>query len=331
MRAEGLLGKSVMGKAGFDYDIRIQMGAGAYVCGEETALISSLEGSRGDPKTRPPFPAQRGYRSCPSVVNNVETLACVTKILEAGPATFNEYGSKGSSGTKLLSISGDCERPGIYEYPFGVTIQDILRDCGARDAQAVQAAGVSNVVISLGKAGALLADGRQTVFAASPTIEEIQDMVEKVLIETGHARTAKAYILYRSKRAEARETERMLLDAEKLVDDYLQRADWRVNENSNMNYSLQGLNFYLASSIAARYWLDRIYPPEVQRAHVELGVGHPVEQLLHQLLRILPEARELLLHRRRGLEALRHHHERAALRPGEQLHDEAATRRVRFV
>jgi len=100
-------------------------------------------------------------------------------------------------------------------------------------------------------------------------VEEIQDVVEEVLLKSGNSQVAKAYILYRSKRAEARQTERLLLDAEKLVDDYLQRADWRVNENSNMNYSLQGLNFYLASSIAARYWLERIYPPEVQRAHVE--------------------------------------------------------------
>ncbi len=102
-----------------------------------------------------------------------------------------------------------------------------------------------------------------------PHVEEIQDIVEEVLVKSGNPKVAKAYILYRQKRAEARATERMLLDSEKLVEDYLQRADWRVNENSNMNYSLQGLNFYLASSIAARYWLHRIYPPEVQHAHID--------------------------------------------------------------
>lgn len=102
-----------------------------------------------------------------------------------------------------------------------------------------------------------------------PHVEEIQDIVEEVLVKSGNPKVAKAYILYRQQRAEARATERMLLDSEKLVEDYLQRADWRVNENSNMNYSLQGLNFYLASSIAARYWLHRIYPPEVQRAHID--------------------------------------------------------------
>ena len=101
-----------------------------------------------------------------------------------------------------------------------------------------------------------------------PHVEEIQDIVEEVLVKSGNPKVAKAYILYRQQRAQARATERMLLDSEKLVDDYLQRADWRVNENSNMNYSLQGLNFYLASSIAARYWLHRIYPTEVQQAHI---------------------------------------------------------------
>lgn len=102
-----------------------------------------------------------------------------------------------------------------------------------------------------------------------PHVEEIQDIVEEVLIKSGHPQVAKAYILYRQKRAEARAAEQMLLDTVKLVDDYLDQTDWRVTENSNMNYSLQGLNFYLASSIAARYWLHKIYPPEVQRAHIE--------------------------------------------------------------
>lgn len=102
-----------------------------------------------------------------------------------------------------------------------------------------------------------------------PHVEEIQDVVEEVLVKSGNPQVAKAYILYRQQRAVARATERMLLDSEKLVEDYLQRADWRVNENSNMNYSLQGLNFYLASSIAARYWLHKVYPPEVQQAHIE--------------------------------------------------------------
>ena len=120
-RAAGLLGRDILGKSGFNFDIRIQMGAGAYVCGEETALLSSCEGRRGDPKTRPPFPAQKGYLDMPTVVNNVETLCCAARILEKGPGWFASIGTKGSSGTKLFSISGDCTRPGVYEVPFGIT------------------------------------------------------------------------------------------------------------------------------------------------------------------------------------------------------------------
>jgi anaerobic ribonucleoside-triphosphate reductase len=103
----------------------------------------------------------------------------------------------------------------------------------------------------------------------TPHVEEIQDVIEEVLIKSGNPQIAKAYILYRQRRADERAAHEVLLDTEKLVDSYLQRADWRVNENSNMNYSLQGLNFYVASSIAARYWLHKIYPPEAQQAHVE--------------------------------------------------------------
>lgn len=102
-----------------------------------------------------------------------------------------------------------------------------------------------------------------------PHVEHIQDIVEQVLIEAGEAQIAKAYILYRQQRTQARDTRKLLLDGMKLVDDYLLRSDWRVNENANMNYSLQGLNFHVASSIAARYWLQKIYPPEVRQAHVE--------------------------------------------------------------
>jgi ribonucleoside-triphosphate reductase len=102
-----------------------------------------------------------------------------------------------------------------------------------------------------------------------PHTEEIREVVEATLIKSDSPQVAQAYTLYRHERAQAAEAEGMLLDADKLVDDYIQRTDWRVNENSNMNYSLQGLNYYVASSIAARYWLHSIYPPEVQSAHVE--------------------------------------------------------------
>ncbi len=146
-RAAGLLGKNVCGKEGFDFDIRIQMGAGAYICGEETLLISSCEGTRGDPKNRPPFPAQKGYLGNPTTVNNVETFCCVARILEMGPGWFASLGSKGSTGTKLLSISGDCMRPGVYELPFGVALEEVLMKAGGADAQAVQVGGPSGQMV----------------------------------------------------------------------------------------------------------------------------------------------------------------------------------------
>jgi [NiFe] hydrogenase diaphorase moiety large subunit len=143
----GMLGKDVFGKTGFDYDIRIQMGAGAYVCGEETALISSCEGLRGDPKNRPPFPAQKGYLGYPTSVNNVETFCCVARILDQGAGWFSQIGSKGSTGTKLLSIAGDCRRPGVYEVRFGLTMKEVLEMAGGDGATMVLVGGPSGQLI----------------------------------------------------------------------------------------------------------------------------------------------------------------------------------------
>jgi len=146
-RREGLLGANILGKRGFHFDVRIQMGAGAYVCGEETALLSSCEGSRGDPKNRPPFPAQRGYLGFPTAVNNVETLCFATKIMHEGAATFCEHGAEQSSGTKLLSVSGDVRRPGVFEVPFGVTLGSVLDRAGAADPGAVLVGGPSGRMV----------------------------------------------------------------------------------------------------------------------------------------------------------------------------------------
>jgi [NiFe] hydrogenase diaphorase moiety large subunit len=150
-RQDGLLGLNIAGKRGVHFDIRIRMGAGAYVCGEETALLGSCEGRRGDPRVRPPFPAQSGYRGFPTVVNNVETLCCVAKILHEGPATFCTHGNKQSSGTKVLSISGDCDRPGIYEVSFGTPLSVILEMAGGGDAAAVQVGGPSGEMVGAGQ------------------------------------------------------------------------------------------------------------------------------------------------------------------------------------
>jgi [NiFe] hydrogenase diaphorase moiety large subunit len=146
-RAAGLLGRDILGKSGFKFDIRIQLGAGAYVCGEETALLSSCEGKAGDPKTRPPFPAQRGYLGFPTVINNVETYCAAARIIENGPGWFTSMGTQGSAGTKVLSVSGDCSGPGVYEIPFGITVRDLLVRVGATDTIAVQVGGASGRMI----------------------------------------------------------------------------------------------------------------------------------------------------------------------------------------
>jgi [NiFe] hydrogenase diaphorase moiety large subunit len=147
-RAQGLLGNAVLGAPGFDFDIEIHLGAGAYICGEESALIESLEGKRGTPRNRPPFPVTEGYLGQPTVVNNVETLVKACMIARRGGAWHAAIGTPQSAGTKLLSVSGDCTRPGIYEYPFGVTISEVLADCGATEVQAVQISGAAGVCIA---------------------------------------------------------------------------------------------------------------------------------------------------------------------------------------
>ena len=147
-RADNLLGRDILGIPGADFDIEIHLGAGAYVCGEESALIESLEGKRGTPRNRPPFPVTNGYLDQPTIVNNVETFAAAALIALNGGDWYAAIGTKHSAGTKILSVSGDCERPGIYEYPFGVSVRQVLEDCGAVDTQAVQVSGPSGICVA---------------------------------------------------------------------------------------------------------------------------------------------------------------------------------------
>jgi len=142
-RKEHLLGAKILGQADFRFDIEIRMGSGAYVCGEETALIESLEGQRGEPRNRPPFPVDTGYENHPTVVNNVETLAWVPCILAQGAPWFKKVGTAKSSGYKLFSVSGDCARPGVYEFPLGLTIAQLLKEVGGEGAKAVQVGGAA--------------------------------------------------------------------------------------------------------------------------------------------------------------------------------------------
>jgi [NiFe] hydrogenase diaphorase moiety large subunit len=147
LRKKKLLGRAAAGKSGFDFDITIKLGAGAYVCGEESALIESAQGNRGEPRDRPPFPVQYGYFGHPTAVNNVETLCAAARILEKGPDWFKAMGTARSAGTKLLSVSGDCRKSGVYEIDLGLPVAELLKMAGGSDAMAVQVGGPSGTCI----------------------------------------------------------------------------------------------------------------------------------------------------------------------------------------
>lgn len=147
-REANLLGKNILGQTGFDFEIAIHLGAGAYICGEESALIESLEGKRGVPRNRPPFPVTHGYMQQPTALDNVETFCQAALAVHMGAEKYRAIGTAKSTGSKLVSISGDCPRPGIYEYPFGVTVREILQDCGAVNTRAVQISGPSGICVA---------------------------------------------------------------------------------------------------------------------------------------------------------------------------------------
>jgi NADH-quinone oxidoreductase subunit F len=128
-RARGLLGDDVLGQ-GYAFDIEIRRGAGAYICGEETAIFNSIEGYRGEPRSKPPFPVESGLFGRPTAVNNVETLVNVLPILEHGAAAYAAVGTEGSTGTKLFCVSGTVRRPGVYELPFGATLRELVALAG---------------------------------------------------------------------------------------------------------------------------------------------------------------------------------------------------------
>ncbi len=149
-RAAGLLGDAILGSA-LSFDVELHWGAGAYICGMETAMIESIEGKRGVPRHRAPLPVVHGYQGGPTVVNNVETFALASLISARGAAAFSALGTPESRGSKLLCVSGDCERPGIYEHAYGLTVQELLDECGAGAGagavQAVQVGGPSGTLI----------------------------------------------------------------------------------------------------------------------------------------------------------------------------------------
>ncbi|MGH2785912.1 MAG: NADH-quinone oxidoreductase subunit NuoF [Actinomycetota bacterium] len=179
---KGYLGRNILGSE-FDLDLIIHRGAGAYICGEETALLESLEGRRGQPRLRPPFPATHGLYGKPTVVNNVETFACVPHIMVQGPEWFRGIGTEKSPGTKMFSLSGDVERPGNYEVPFSTPARDLIEGLagGVKDGKKLKAftpGGASSTPFfgpdkldvnmdweSVMAAGSLLGTGAMIVFA----------------------------------------------------------------------------------------------------------------------------------------------------------------------
>ena len=179
LRERGLLGENILG-SGFAFDFRIMMGAGAFVCGEETALLASLGGNRGMPVTKPPFPAQKGYRGKPTNINNVETFANVSWIIANGGGKFAEMGTENSKGTKVFALAGRVKRGGLVEVPMGLTLRDIIFGiCGGikddAEFKAVQMGGPSGGCIpadmletvidyeSIGKTGAIMGSGGMIV------------------------------------------------------------------------------------------------------------------------------------------------------------------------
>jgi len=129
-RDKGYLGKNILG-SGFDFDITVHRGAGAYICGEETGLIESVEGHRGQPRVKPPFPAVVGVFGGPTVVNNVETLACIPLIINNGAEWFKGFGTPKNTGPKLYCVSGNVKKPGVYEFPMGINLKELIFDhCG---------------------------------------------------------------------------------------------------------------------------------------------------------------------------------------------------------
>lgn len=150
-RMAGYLGHNIMGRSGFDFDIELRLGAGAYICGEETALFEAIEGKRGFPRIKPPFPTTHGLFQQPTAINNVETLIAALVVINLGVEVWRSVGTAQSPGTKLFCLSGNVLRPGIYEVPFGLTIRQLIElgggVAGGRPLQAVMMGGAAGVFI----------------------------------------------------------------------------------------------------------------------------------------------------------------------------------------
>jgi [NiFe] hydrogenase diaphorase moiety large subunit len=177
-RRAGLLGRDACGRQGFDFDIAIHVGAGSYVCGEASAMLESIEGKRGIPRNRPPRMTDCGLYQRPTIVNNVETLCAAALVALHGAEACQAFGTSRSRGTTLLSVAGDCARPGIYEYPLGVTVRQVLEDCGATSTLAVQVSGPSGHCIDASEFDRRIAFEDLAPAGAFTVFDDRRDMFE---------------------------------------------------------------------------------------------------------------------------------------------------------
>ena len=179
-REANLLGSHILNSE-LNFDIEIFMGAGSYVCGEESALLESLEGKRSIPRIRPPFPVTQGYLNKPTVVNNVETFCYAALIIEKGTDDFSQQGLAGFSGCKILSISGDVEKAGIYEIPLGMPVKNVLNLCGAKSVQAVQVGGPSGTLITPGEFNRVISFDDLNTGGSFMVFNKSRDLLENAL------------------------------------------------------------------------------------------------------------------------------------------------------
>ncbi len=176
-REAGVLGENVCG-SGKKFDIEIHLGAGAYVCGEQSALLESVEGKRGIPRVRPPSAVKKGLFQQSTVNNNVESFVQAAQVTLKGATWFNSIGDAKSRGTKLLSIAGDCAKPGIYEVPLGTTVQEMLDLCGAENTKAVQCGGPSGTCVGKAEFGRKISYADLATGGSIMVFNEGRDMVE---------------------------------------------------------------------------------------------------------------------------------------------------------
>ncbi len=270
-RQAGYLGENILGSS-FSFEIELRLGAGAYICGEETALFEAIEGKRGFPRIKPPFPTTHGLFGKPTVVNNVETLCNVPFILEHGAAAYRQLGSQKSPGTKLFCVSGDATRPGVYEVPFGVTMRHLLYDLagGVRQGRRLQtilfggAAGafalpeqldVPLTFEDLREAGLPLGSGVVMVFDET---RDLRQVLARLAHFFAHESCGKCYPCQLGTQRQAEILERVARgatlpgDTERLAD-----VGWTMTDSS-----LCGLGQTAASAVlsAMRLWPDLFVP-----------------------------------------------------------------------